>query len=254
MYSEGLIGASTTLDLPLTIDTHSGCFNAQENRECDTFTTTVDTLAKSPPGIVVMSSTWDLGIWDGPASAQVTAQKEVRYLISGLTDAINRLKAAGHRVLIVLPVPRFFHGSEPGTYVPAPVVSLDQHDPHGTVWRPEDCSATVAQSSPEECGATVPKEDVQQTQELAIETLKKIARATGSKTLDLRSEFCSADTCTTNVGDRWLYEDGIHISVDESTSLAPTFARVLGPKRVDGGWSQRPNMASHSCSELGLNT
>jgi hypothetical protein len=57
--------------------------------------------------------------------------------------------------------------------------------------------------------------------------LEKVAEATDSTTLNLRSEFCTGGVCRTNIGNRWMYRDGLHISVEESKSLAPTFAKVL---------------------------
>ena len=86
---------------------------------------------------------------------------------------------------------------------------------------------SVAQSNPSACGATVPQAQEDAAQATTLEALQKVAESTGSRTLDLRSRFCWGGVCRTNDGNRWLYRDGIHISVAESQALAPTFTVVL---------------------------
>ncbi len=60
-----------------------------------------------------------------------------------------------------------------------------------------------------------------------METLRAIAEDTGASTLYLRPRYCIEGVCTTNDGNVWMFEDGLHISVDESQALVPTFARVF---------------------------
>ena len=232
MYSEALIGASRTLGIPLTIDTSHGCFfdGQNDDRDCsDNFTGTVNALVKQVPGVVVMSSTWDLGEYGGDPSSDAgkTAHEKAQLLISSLTDAITTLRDAGHQVVIVLPTPRFFHTSAPGQYLARPDPSLPRQEAHSSSWRPEDCPTSVAQSDPAKCGATVPQAQEDAAQGITLDALGKVAESTGSRTLDLRSRFCWGGLCRTNDGNRWLYKDGIHISVGESEALAPTFTILL---------------------------
>lgn len=241
MYSEGLIGATKTLDLPLAIATSNGCFSAVGgNRECtDDFESTVRRLARRKPGIVVISSTWDLGSFGIDPDSEKTPQEKADALVVSLEDAINKLQRSGHHVLIVLPTPRFFYGERPGTFQAVPVRSATR-DAHATVWRPRDCSASVAQANTSACGATVPRGEESEAQDMTIEALQLIADETGASTLDLRSEFCWAGVCRTNDGDRWMFEDGLHISVSESQRLAPVFVRSLKDiSRDDFGYFPR---------------
>jgi len=136
-----------------------------------------------------------------------------------------------------LPNPRFFHGATAGTFSAYPDESFAiRSDAHSTTWRPEDCPASVAQSDPADCGATVPQAQEDAAQARTLDALEKIAEATDSTTMNLRSHFCWDGLCRTNDGDRWLYEDGIHISVAESESLAPEFAHVL-KEIIKKGWA-----------------
>ena len=236
MYAEALIGASRNLDIPLTLATSNGCFFAGEgegqNRQCsDLFTGTINKLTKREPGIVVMSSTWDLGLnldVDSHMSTAKGARERANLIVPSLTEAITKLQGAGHRVLIVLPTPRFFRSaSTPGTYLPAPDLSIPEEESHATSWKPRDCSTLTAQTDPAACGATVPLADVEAAQAITMAALDKIAERTGSTTLNLRDRYCWTGLCRTNDGDRWMYRDGIHISVDESEALAPTFTQTL---------------------------
>ena len=221
MYSEALIDASDKLDLPLTLDTHSGGFCAQIDAEgCqDMFIEAFDDLLNGGrSGVVVMSGTWDLGSFGGALTAPELA--------SDLGEVITALHEAGHHVLIVLPTPRFFHGEEPGTFAAAPPPSGDR-EPHAKVWRPQNCPAAIAQSDPTDCGATLDESDVEANQELTMTTLRQVAEDTGASTLDLRPRYCNDGICATNDGNFWMFEDGLHVSVAESHALAPTFTRVL---------------------------
>ncbi len=220
MYSEALIGASEGLDLPLTLDTHSGGFCAQIDAEgCqDMFAAAYDRLLNRGRGLVVMSGTWDLGSFGGGLTAP--------QLAADMTETITALHEVGHHVLLVLPTPRFFYGEEAGTFLPAPL-DTGEREPHATVWRPENCPSSIAESDPAACGATLNESDVEETQALTIATLRRIAEDTGASTLYLRSRYCDDGICATNDGNYWMFEDGIHISPGESEALIPTFTRVL---------------------------
>ena len=221
MYSEALIGATKKLDLPLSLDTHSGGFCATIDAEgCqDMFVDSFDELLNGgKSGVIVMSGTWDLGAFGGDLTAE-DLTRDIGGLITALHDA-------GHHVLIVLPTPRFFYGEEPGTFAPAPV-NVEEREPHATVWRPQNCPTSIAESDPTACGATLDEDAVEASQALTMTTLRQIAEDTGASTLYLRPRYCTDGVCATNDGNFWMFEDGLHISVDESQALAPTFARVL---------------------------
>jgi len=249
-YSEALIGASYWVGSPLTIDTTHGCFffdtqadapGQAAHRACsDTFAATVDRLVQQEPGVVVMASTWDLGVYGAESPAM--AEQKSQFLVSSLTEAASRLRDAGHQVIIVLPTPRFFHGLVPGTFVASPGTSVSRQEAHANLlWRPSDCWNVVALNDPANCGATVPEAQVEASQLTTVEALTKVAETTGSTTLDLRAHFCSEGACRTNVGNRWAFQDGIHITVGESETLTPVFAKLLGQVALEAWVSSRAN-------------
>jgi peptidoglycan/LPS O-acetylase OafA/YrhL len=224
MYREGLLDASETLDLPLTLHTHSGGFCARLDASgCpEMFVDAFDELLHGgDSGVVVMAGTWDLGSY-----ASGSPEEKAEVLAARLGEIIGALHRAGHHVLIVLPTPRFFYGEEPGTFAPAPP-DTGQREPHAAVWRPEHCPASTAQRDPAACGATVDERDVRTSHEIPIAMLRRVAQDTGASTLDLRPRYCTDGVCATNHGNVWMFEDGIHIAAGESHALAPTFTRVL---------------------------
>jgi peptidoglycan/LPS O-acetylase OafA/YrhL len=248
-YSEALIGAAGAVGSPLTIDTSLGCFFGAQadvgDRECsDNFNATVDTLIQQGPGVVVMSSTWDLA---GLGRDTATVNEERDLMAASLTDAVTRLREAGHQVVIVLPTPRFFNGSTPRTYLAMPDASLSREAAHETSWRPTDCWNVVAMQNAQDCGATVPEAQVANAQAVTAAWLKELAAETGSMIVDLRARFCSEGVCSTNVGDFWLFRDGIHITSVESEALAPTFAGVLTMSRYVAA-GDRPTWLATSCT------
>jgi len=255
MYSEALIGSTEKLGLPLKIATSPGCFSGgdEENSACsDDFETTVERLARRKPGVIVMSSTWDLGALGSSATQTLTPKQRADDLIGTLGDAVTRLRHAGHEVLLVLPTPRFFYGSTPGTFSATPPDTGD-HEPHAFVWRPRDCTASVTETDLSACGATVPESEVKQSQTLTFAALKEVARTTGAATLNLRDHYCIDGTCVTNLEDRWLYEDGIHISVEESEALVPEFVRALD-RLVRENLGYDPNATGATTADAGLAT
>lgn len=202
--SEALIGASEDVGSPLIVHVGLGCNlvgltwpkdGMGNNAVCgDYVASTVDWLVHQDPGIVVMSS-----LWNGIAGSRMAAS---------LSDMTNELRGAGHKVVFVLPTPYFV-------------------DARGEQWFAATCPNVVALAGTAGCGATVSESQVSRDQSGAVRALMGVAEATGSTTLDLRSQFCWQGLCRTNSGNRWMFRDGIHITVSESEALAPTFADLI---------------------------
>jgi hypothetical protein len=235
-YSEALIGATDTVGSPLNVRTADACFfvgaavyvDGVRSSGCASYVeATVAWLTHKAPGIVVLSSAWDVVI-DGPfatlergrdtAARATTADQKRHVVVSSLTEIIQRLREAGHQVIIVLPAPHFV-----GDLREADTFAEGSED----VWRPSACPNVKALFNTRDCGATRPETEVHAEQVIIDEALRGIAEATGSTTVDLRAHYCSAGVCRTNVGDRWMFRDGYHITVAESEALAPTFAEPL---------------------------
>lgn len=79
------------------------------------------------------------------------------------------------------------------------------------------------------CGTTRPEGSVDAEQSVFDQDLHAMAEATGSIAVDLDPHYCSEGVCRTNMGNRWMFRDGYHITVAESEALASTF---VGPLRL----------------------
>jgi hypothetical protein len=195
-YGTALIGAAISTDRPLTIHTLPGCDFGVTT--CDGYVpATVDWLSHQAGGVVVLASVWDR-----------LRVPETASDLPALTATVQQLRSAGHEVVLVMPTPYFLNHR------------LDE-------WRPQRCSNVVAMSDTAKCGATVAESEARAYQSSVIEALATVASATGATTLDLFEYFCSSGVCRTNIGNRWMFSDGVHITVDESAALAPMFAAVL---------------------------
>jgi len=149
-----------------------------------------------------------------------TIRQKSRVLVSGLTALVERLRHAGHRVVILLPTPRFVGDPEAAKY-------KTYLDWMLSAWRPDACSSVAALRNVADCGATRLESQVMADQSATVQALTTVTEATHSTTLDLRAQFCSEGVCRTNAGSRWMFLDGFHITVGESEALAPTFAELL---------------------------
>lgn len=235
-YSEALIGASSDVGSPLTIRTADACFfvgtavyvDGVRSSGCTRYlAATVAWLTHQEPGIIVLSSSWDVAIvapfatmdrgGDTTATA-TTSEQKYQVVVSSLTQVINRLHEAGHRVIIVLPSPHFAGD---------PRKSDTSAEGREGLWRPSACPNVVALFNTQNCGATRPEAEVDADQSGVDQALTAVAEATASTTLELRARYCSEGVCRTNTGNRWMFRDGYHITVAESEALAPTFAELL---------------------------
>ena len=220
-YSEALIAATAAIDSPLTIRTGSGCqfvegivyYKGKEYPGCTGYvSSTVDWLVHQRPGVVVVSSAWDLIAAKhdeviqvseaGSELATISGQK-ISALLPDLTDVINTLKQHGDQVVSVLPNPRFGQ------------------------WSADACPNVVAVADTDGCGATRLESVVDAELSAVDQMLVAAAQATDSTVLDFRSRFCPQGVCRTNTGNTWMFIDGYHITVGARESLAPFFVNAL---------------------------
>jgi hypothetical protein len=74
---------------------------------------------------------------------------------------------------------------------------------------------------------SITQADAQAARKLAVESEEIAATESKATTLDLFSELCPNDPCSTVNDDEWVYRDYGHISIAKSKSLAGTFQRIL---------------------------
>ena len=74
---------------------------------------------------------------------------------------------------------------------------------------------------------SISQADAQAARELAVASEEAAATESKATTLDLFSELCPNDPCSTLHGSEWGYRDHGHISIANSKNLAETFQRIL---------------------------
>lgn len=224
-FSEALIGASESLQRPLTITTLNNCPFFQVSiekmddrnaiyRYCEAyFPATMNWLARQPQGIVVIATTSspysDASVRLGPSETQLSqdADTKLSYYAAGMTDTVSALQAAGHTVLLVQDTPIF--GGD--------------HD-----YEPTECTFFEVRSSI--CEAVLPLDSLD-SQDGARSALRQVASTTGAKVLDLRSQFCTAAGCPSRTDEMIIYRDRGHISAQASRGLADEFTDAISSIR-----------------------
>ena len=115
---------------------------------------------------------------------------------------MKSLREAGHRVVLVDPIPGF----------PAA-------NPEGRFWYPYQCHTLSTILEPGSCGQVRDKTEVKAELAPFAQMLKQVSAETGAEVLSLESELCADRKCATNTGNFWDYMDGQHISVEKSKAL-----------------------------------
>jgi hypothetical protein len=173
---------------------------------------TLEWLAHARPGIIIMASLdqywWDstLGLQTEQRQAVFEEPAKLRLLEELLSSTVHRLQASGHRIVLVQSTPTFRN--------PAPV------------WDPRECALGALREGA--CRRTLDVRHIVELQRPSRTVLQGVARATESTVLDLRDQFCDADTCKTHRADEWLFKDSTHLTVSASRSLAHLFKRAIG--------------------------
>ncbi len=128
---------------------------------------------------------------------------------AGLRQALERLVAAGHEVVVV-----------------APIAGFPEPNPQGDFWYPYQCRTVTAVVDPSRCGQSLSEAEARAGLEPYARIVEEAAADAGAQVLDLMPELCRDGVCATNWGNQWAYLDGQHISVGESERLAPVFAAL----------------------------
>jgi peptidoglycan/LPS O-acetylase OafA/YrhL len=150
-------------------------------------------LGAQPPAIVVVSSANWVGA--GMAAAWGTEMR----------NTYAQIQRQGHVVVHVMSLPHF--------------ATIDEK------WLPYNCTFLAVHRDPSRCGRTESVAAMERPWRpgLAAEEVG----TSGVRRLDLDATVCPNGTCRTNVGNRWIFRDGTHISERESESLVPIFVKAL---------------------------
>lgn len=160
-------------------------------------------LATQPSSDVLLVAT------DYPWYADGTAVPDTAGFTAALRASVDAVAAAGHRPILVTPIPAFI-GLADGQ--------------RGPIWRMSSCtSLSFFRGS---CGdAFVITPDWPQV--ALWRATADVANGTGAGLIDLTEEICPGGTCRTDRGGFWDYRDGTHLTVRRSTELVDLYLEEL---------------------------
>lgn len=166
-------------------------------------TETLVWLALQPPGHVVLIATDTYWFRDGAISPNVSAYAEA------LRGTIISVQAAGHRAVVVTPIPAFV-GLEDGVSSQKwdLTTCTTQRFIRGTCGR----SFTLAPDWP---------------QQSLWDATAEVAASTGAVFVDLVPAICPDGECRTDRDGVWDYRDGIHLSARKAFELTDLFVDAL---------------------------
>ena len=219
-YGEGMEAAAAELGRPVTVGTAPFCpFVDIEVRQeghdwngCRHFVgKSLSWLVEQPGMTLFLAATNEMIAADeftfaDPVSGRIAdAPAAKAALWSGaLERTIRTLRSAGHEVIFAVTIPHFFaadDGAEPW-------------------WAPTRCNVVTLVARPERCSRARPLSQMDHAQRWALRADQQAVSRSGAFELNLRSEICQDGWCRTNVGERWVYRDGWHLSKGESRRLA----------------------------------
>jgi peptidoglycan/LPS O-acetylase OafA/YrhL len=160
-------------------------------------------LASQPSGDVVLVAT------DYPWHGDGSSGPDVEGFTAALRASAEAVRAAGHRPILVAPIPAF--------------IGLEDDGPRD-IWRLSSCTSVAFFRGA--CGDEFTITPGWPQQPLWRATAA-VADETGAGLLDLTEDLCPSGRCRTDRNGRWDYRDGTHLSVRRSTELVDLYVEVL---------------------------
>lgn len=204
-FSEGILSAAAQLRWNVSIATENGCAYAPVQAGCASVQPSVDAILTRPPGIVIIATEVDGWIKrpdalvSGPPPESLPSEERISIWVGATNRIVEPLVAAGHRVLLVQPTPRFYD------------------------WSPADCLALTAYLDPPQCGTTTGRAAAEINRADAVAAQEQLAGAPGVEVIDFFDHFCDETRCYTNRGNSWYARNVDHISAAASRELSPHF-------------------------------
>ncbi len=170
---------------------------------------TMEWLGEQPPSTVVVASGgvavdtkgYTMQLADGsivrPSAARGAA------LQASLERSYAAVRERGHSVVQVELAPHF-------------------------AWWPSNCSLLeMLRDGTPSCGETSTRAEADDFERYSLAAERAASSAANVPVIAIRDLLCPEAVCRTNVGNRWIYEDGTHLSYDAALGLLPTFSAVL---------------------------
>lgn len=221
-FTEAFVDAAIGHGTDATVATNRGCpfvdlvivqdGNQNDSDLCRSFVQgSIEDLIQSRPNLVVIASASDLYIRDpvfelrDPSDGEWsrTADSKAEVWADGLARVIEPLVAQGIEVVVIHPIPKFYG------------------------WDPRKCAAVHVLVESQVCAPTAALDTIDQYRNLAIAAESSAAGSTGVTTLDVSDIICPSGICATNRQGQWVWRDGLHITVQASTQLAPRFGGLF---------------------------
>lgn len=226
MFSEGILEAASSLSLPISIRTNSGCpfldtfvllvgQTPDDANKCrQRYLSTMEWLLKSPPGTVIVSNSADYfmenDISVGPSIDDIsmpTTNKDQKtkqeIYVGSLTASLKLLEERGFNVIVIAPTPH---------------LSLRSG------W-PTNCTTIelLANGCLQEVNLSLASEPIREI----IEKTSQVTKSVGGESINLIKSICLNSKCSSVVGDVLIFRDGDHISVEMSRYLSAKWVEIL---------------------------
>lgn len=221
-FTEPVAQAANGLHLDFAVATYGGCpfvdLDIQKRvpydyERCRRFVADMVTeLERRKPALVVMASASAFYVEDDeirirdPRTGQFEHGRDAKAVLweRGLETVLARFDQADVPVLVVHSIPYFAD------------------------WDLRLCPASRLYRHVERCGISRSRTVVEEVRKRSIHAERNaVAAFRRHRVLDLASDLCSPDECVTNVGRRWVYRDGQHLTVAGALALTDRFAEVI---------------------------
>jgi len=206
-FADAVVPAGLRLGRPVFVASAPACppfLSIDASAECkETNEATFEWLRSQPTGDVVLVATdtyWFKGMDMRPDIVAYEA---------AVRDSLLRIRAAGHRPVLVQPIPTF-NGLERGA--------------EGDLWRLTTC--TMTQFVRSECGRTFQLGPEWPQQQL-WRSAAVLALEHDGIVIDLTGRICPGGLCRTDIDGEWLYRDGIHLSARAAAGLSDEVLEAL---------------------------
>jgi peptidoglycan/LPS O-acetylase OafA/YrhL len=228
---DAVLGASIAHFRPLIPRTYGGCpfadvylsqvaLAAEGSPGCQQFVEDrLQWLEASPAGLVVIANAEfyfrdpAYAAGPSPSSASIDAASKVESYATGLESVVTRLQRAGHKVLIVQPIPNFRLDSDQE--------SLNRWSGVGDCPMIRVLTGSCAMSAPEPLSAIAARQQPVWT------ATADVAARTGAGLLDVQSLLCPNGECPVQQGDVVMYREYLHLTVQGVRTLIPAFSRAM---------------------------
>lgn len=167
-------------------------------------------LEDAPKGTVVIANSQhyafqrEVGLGPDAGDPEGDFETKLQATREGLEAGVRRIRELGHQVVVIQGTPLWIG---------------DNH------WESRECTTLAVLR--QECGRQMTLAEGDEQQGRARGVVEEVAARTGAVVWDSWMELCEEGVCSTHDGLYPRFRDGLHITVEQSKRLGPSFARLL---------------------------